>query len=200
MQPSPSPRIPANDIRPARRWLFIAPAIAVVLLVLAVVVTMYRFDRAVDAVDTGKEFAGGASVTLRLDPESEKAIWIKYLGGRLPAHECGITGPGDPRLTDAGWDFFLGRDATWNPLYTIEVSQVGDYEVTCSSQEPFVYGIGGPGGFVAFVGGLILTVLLAALGVIACAAVVLVTAVRRRNHRKRLLAEGQVTEQTTSLA
>ncbi|MFD6970336.1 hypothetical protein [Streptomyces sp. NPDC059949] len=188
MQPSAPPQIPANELRPGRHWYATAAAIAFVLIGLGVFVGVYRFTNVIDAVDTNHQFANGDTVVLRLEPESEKAIWIKDRGPSA-AQECSITGPGDPGLTDAGIDVFLTRDASWNPLYAIDVSRAGDYEVTCSSQGASRYAIGDSGGMVGLVGGLILAVALAVLGIGICAVIVLVTAVRRRGHRKRLLAE-----------
>ncbi|WP_030547681.1 hypothetical protein [Streptomyces albus] len=189
MQPSPSPRIPANELRPGRHWYATAAAISVLLIVLGVALGMHGFKNVVNAVDTDNQFANGDTVTLRLDPEHEKAIWIR---GRGPssAQACDITGPGDPGLTGPGIDLFLTRDETWNPLYTIDVPRAGDYKVTCSSQGgPSRYAIGDPGGFVTFGGRLVLAILLPVLGIGVGAAIALVTAFRRRGHRKRLLAE-----------
>ncbi|MFJ8886793.1 hypothetical protein ACIRJR_25775 [Streptomyces sp. NPDC102402] len=188
MQPFAPPRIPANELRPGRHWYATAAVIAVVLTVLGVAVGVYRIDKVTDAVDTGHQFADGDTVTLRLSPESERTIWIKDRGPSA-AQRCGITGPGDPRLTDPGVDVFLTRDETWNPLYAIDVPRAGDYEVTCSSQGPSRYAIGDSGGLVAFVGVLVLAGALPVLGIGVCAVIVLITALRRRGHRKRLLAE-----------
>ncbi|MFI1284079.1 hypothetical protein ACH4U5_25585 [Streptomyces sp. NPDC020858] len=188
MQPFAPPQIPVNELRPGRHWYATAAAIAVVLVVLGVLIGVYRFTSVIDAVDTDHQFANGDTVVLRLEPESEKTIWIKDRGPSA-AQECSITGPGDPGLGDAGIDVFLTRDETWNPLYAIDVPRAGDYEVTCSSQGPSRYAIGDSGGFVGFVGGLILAIALPVLGIGICAVIVLVTAVRRRGHRKRLLAE-----------
>ncbi|MCF6525259.1 hypothetical protein [Streptomyces sp. JJ36] len=198
MQPFPPPRIPANALRPGRHWYVVAAAVAVVLITLGVTLGVYRFDNAIDAVDTDNQFADGDTVTLRLEPESEKAIWIRNRGPS-PAQECGITGPGDPRLSDPGIDVFLTRGETWNPLYTIDVPRSGDYEVTCSSQGPSRYAIGDTGGFVASLGGLVLAAFLPVLGIGICAVIVLVTAVRRRSHHQRLLAEERAAQQKALL-
>ncbi|MFA7761285.1 hypothetical protein [Streptomyces sp. NRRL S-448] len=190
MQPFATPHIPANDLRPGRHWYATAASIAVALIVLGVAIGVYRFSNVIDAVDTGRHFADGETVALRLDPESEKAIWIMDQEfGPSAAPECSITGPGDPRLTDPGIDVFLTRDETWNPLYVIDVPRAGDYEVTCSSPEPSQYAIGDSGGIFAFAGWLILAIALPVLGISICAVIVLVTVVRRSRHRKRLLAE-----------
>ncbi|MEU9049614.1 hypothetical protein AB0D37_04265 [Streptomyces sp. NPDC048384] len=188
MQPLPSPQIPANELRPGRHWYATAAAITVVLVVLGVAIGVYRFKSAIDAVDTVNQFANGDTVTLRLEPGREKAIWIKDRG---PSSDqaCGITGPGDARLTDPAIDVFLTRAETWNPLYTIDVPRAGDYQVTCTSQGPSRYAIGDPGGLVTFGGWLALAILLPMLGISIGAAIILVTAFRRRGHRKRLLAE-----------
>ncbi|WP_157867786.1 hypothetical protein [Streptomyces prasinus] len=188
MQPFPLPQIPANELRPGRHWYATAAAITVVLIVLGMAIGVYRFNNAINAVDTDNQFANGDTVTLRLEPEHEKAIWIEHRGPSSD-QECGITGPGDPGLTDPGIDVFLTRNETWNPLYTIDVPRAGDYKVTCTSQGPSRYAIGDPGGFVTFGGWLMLALLLPMLGVSIGAAVVLVTVFRRRGHRKRLLAE-----------
>ncbi len=188
MQLLPSSRIPADELRPGRHWYATAAAIAVVLVVLGTAIGVHRFKDAINAVDTGSKFANGDTVTLRLDPHHEKAIWIRDRGPS-PDQECGITGPGEPVLTDPGIDVFLTRDETWNPLYAIDVPRTGEYKVTCTSQEPSQYAIGGPGGFVTFGGRLLLAALLPLLGIGTGAAIALVTALRRRSHRKRLLTE-----------
>ncbi|AQS65771.1 hypothetical protein [Streptomyces pactum] len=188
MQSFPPPRIPANELRPGRHWYATAAAIAVLLSVLGVAIGVYRFNSAIDAVDTDNQFANGDTVTLRLEPESEKTIWVKY-PGRSPGPECDVTGPGAPGLTDPGPDVFLTRDETWMPLATIDVPRAGDYTITCSSQALSRYAMGAPGGLVALAGRLVLAITLPVLGIGICAVIALVTAVRRRGHRKRLLAE-----------
>jgi hypothetical protein len=187
MQPTPPPRIPANELRPRRHWYATAAAIAAALTVLAVAIGVRQFHDVVDAVDTDHQFANGDTIILRLDPDDPKAIWLKDPGPWYGS-ECDITGPGDPGLTDPGIDFFLTYDETWNPFYNIDVSQAGEYAITCTSDEPGRYAIGDPGGFFAFAGWVILAILLAGFGVIVCAVIVIVTAVRRSAHRKRLLA------------
>ncbi|MFF3725429.1 hypothetical protein ACFYYM_23995 [Streptomyces erythrochromogenes] len=188
MQPFPPPQIPANELRPGRHWYATAVAIAVVLILLGAAIGVHRFTGVVDAVDTGHQFANGETVTLRLDPGSEKTVWVKY-PGRSPGPDCDITGPGAPGLDDPGADVFLTRDETWMPLYTIEVSRAGDYELTCSSQALSRYAMGDSGGLVAFAGWLLAAVLLPVLGIGIGVVMALVTALRRRGHRKRLLVE-----------
>ncbi|MFJ8053616.1 hypothetical protein [Streptomyces luteogriseus] len=188
MQPLPPPQMAAGELRPGRHWYATAAAIAVVLLVMGVAIGVYRFSNVIDAVDTDDQFANGDTVTLRLEPEHEKAIWIKERGPS-PDQMCGITGPGDPGLTDPGIDVFLTRNTTWNPLYTIHVPRAGDYKITCTSEGSSRYAIGDPGGLVSLGGWLILAAFLPMLGLGIGAAIVLVTAFRRRGHRKRLLAE-----------
>ncbi|GAA1423810.1 hypothetical protein GCM10009601_27650 [Streptomyces thermospinosisporus] len=188
MQPSPSPRIPASELRPGRHWYVTAAVISVVSIVLGMVIAVQQFKSVIDAVDTGNQFADGKTVTLRLDPDDEKAIWLEdRIGPSRPT--CVISGPGDPALTTPGIDVFLTRDETWNPLYSIEVSQAGDYRITCDSERPSQYAIGDLGGLVTFGGWLLLAVLLPLFGVGVGIVIVLVTAFRRRGHRKRLLAE-----------
>ncbi|MEU5686159.1 hypothetical protein [Streptomyces venezuelae] len=168
---------------------------AVALIVLGLAIGVYRFTGALDAVDTGRQFADGDTVTLRLGPESDRAIWVESRGPS-PAQKCGISGPGNPRLTGPGIDFFLTRDETWNPLRTIEVSRPGDYEITCTSEGPSKYAIGDRGGYVTLVVGLIAAVALPALGILVGTTIAAVTAFRRRAHRKRLLAERHVSATT----
>lgn len=185
MQPVAPPLIPANELRPGRHWYGTAAATAVVLIVLGVVIGVYRFNNAIDAVDTGHQFADGDAFALRLEPESEKTIWIRERGPSA-SQKCSFTGPGDATLTFPGIDVFLTRDETWNPLYTIDVSRAGTYEVTCTSQGPSRYAIGDSGGLITLVGGLILAFALPVIGISIGMVIALVTAVRRRGHRKRL--------------
>ncbi|MEU9109370.1 hypothetical protein AB0D54_34610 [Streptomyces xanthophaeus] len=192
MQPIAPPRIPANNLRPGRHWYATAASIAVVLIVLGVAIGVYRFSNVIGAVDTGRHFANGQTVSLWLDPDSEQAIWIRDEEFEPSADpKCSITGPGEPRLTEPGIDVFLTRHETWNPLHAIDVARAGDYEITCTSHASSTYAIGDSGGIFALAGWLILAVALPVLGITLCAVIVLVTAVRRRIHRKRLLAERQ---------
>ncbi|MFE5256302.1 hypothetical protein [Streptomyces coelicoflavus] len=188
MHPHPPPRRPtARELRPGRHWYLTAAAIAVVLTVLGVVIGAYRFNNLLDAVDTDHQFANGDTVTLRLDPESEQTIWAKY-PGVSPGPECEIAGPGAPRLTDPGADLFTTYDETWTPVGTTDVTRAGDYTLTCSSRALSRYALGDSEGLISFVVDLIPALLLAAVGVTTAAVITLVTAVRRRAHRKHLLA------------
>ncbi|MEV0121689.1 hypothetical protein AB0I16_09040 [Streptomyces sp. NPDC050703] len=189
MQPSPSSCIPPNELRPGRHWYATAVAITVVSVLLGTAIGMHRFKDAIDAVDVRNQFADGDTVTLRLDPEDEKAIWRKDDEfGASSDEACGITGPGDPRLTGPGIDVFLTRDETWNPMYDIEVSRAGDYKVTCTSQGPSRYAIGDRGGLVALGGRLMVAILVPMFGIGIGVVIALVTALRRRGHRGRSLA------------
>ncbi|MGQ4487907.1 hypothetical protein ACN6LM_005121 [Streptomyces sp. SAS_281] len=188
MLPFAPPQIPANELSPGRLWYAVAAVTTVALIVLGVVLGVYRFNNMVDAVDTDHQFANGDIFSLRLGPESERTIWIKDRGPSA-AQDCNITGPGNPRLGGPGIDVFLTRDETWNPLYDIEASRTGNYKITCSSEGPSQYAIGKSGGIVTFLGGSILAVVLPVVGVSLGTVIVIVTAVRRRDHRKRLLAE-----------
>ncbi|MFD8448513.1 MULTISPECIES: hypothetical protein [Streptomyces] len=188
MQPHPPPRTPtARELRPGRHWYLTAAAIAVVLTVLGVVIGAYRFNNLLDAVDTDHQFANGDTVTLRLDPENEQTIWAKY-PGVSPGPECDIAGPGAPRLTDPGADLFTTYDETWTPVGTTDVTRAGDYTLTCSSRALSRYALGDSEGLISFAVDLIPAVLLAALGITTAAVITLVTALRRRAHRKHLLA------------
>ncbi|MFI6874456.1 hypothetical protein ACIBL6_13525 [Streptomyces sp. NPDC050400] len=162
--------------------------IAVLLTVLGVVIGVLRFHDAMNAVDTDNQFADGGSLTLHLEAGSDKAIWIMERGPS-PDQKCGITGPGDPGLSDPGIDVFLARDAAWNPLYTIDAPRAGDYKITCSSRGPSRYAIGDTGSLVALTGRLLIGALLCVFGITACVALVAVTAIRRDRHHTRLLAE-----------
>ncbi len=167
-----------------------AGAIAFVLIATGMAIGAFRFTNAIDAVDTTHPFANGDIVTVRLEPASERAIWIRDEEfGPSAAPKCSITGPGDPSLTAPGIDVFLTRRETWNPLYTIDVPRAGDYQIACSSHASSKYAIGDSGGFFALAGWLVLAGVLPILGITICAVIVLVTAFRRRRHRKQLLAE-----------
>ncbi|WP_407837513.1 hypothetical protein ACE1OC_15420 [Streptomyces sp. DSM 116496] len=190
MKPFPPPQIPANALRPGRHWYATAGAIAVALIAIGAVIGALRFNHAIDAVDTGQQFANGDVVTLRLEPGSGKTIWIRDEEfGPSDAPKCSITGPGDPALTDPGVDVFLTRDETWNPLYALDVPRAGDYQVTCSSPASSTYAVGDSGGLFALAGWLVLAIALPVLGITIGAVIVLVTALRRSRHRKQLLAE-----------
>ncbi|MCG7524529.1 hypothetical protein MHW47_08785 [Streptomyces sp. OfavH-34-F] len=188
MLPFAPPRIPANELRPGRYWYAIAAAIVVVLIASGVAVAVYQFKAVSDAVDTHHRFANGDTVSLRLGPDSEKSIWIKERGPS-DDQKCSIAGPGDPRLGDPGIDFYWTSDETWNPLFVLHVSRPGTYEVTCESRGPSEYAVGDSGGFVDFMRGSVWAIVLPLCGVGIALAIVIVVAVRRSDHRKRLQAE-----------
>jgi hypothetical protein len=169
-----------------------AVVLPVVTTALGVVLGVHALGDAVDAVDTGHRFAGGDTVTLRLDPAHEKSIWIRDRGPSS-RQSCDISGPGDPALTDPGIDVFLTREETWNPLFGIDVSQAGEYRVTCSSRGgPSQYALGDEaGGLLALGGRLFPALLLPVTGLFAGLVLALVTWLRRRGYRRRLSAARQ---------
>ncbi|MEU8773516.1 hypothetical protein [Streptomyces sp. NPDC048606] len=164
--------------------------IAVVLIVTGVVIGALRIGHTIDAVDTDHRFVDGDVVTVRLEPGSEKSIWQRDEPfGPYATPTCGITGPGEPGLTEPVIDVFLTRNEEWNPLHGIDVTEAGEYRITCSSEVPTKYAIGDSVGYFSLAGWLVLAVALPVFGVTLCVVIVLVTAFRRRRHRKRLLAE-----------
>ncbi|MFD7862461.1 hypothetical protein [Streptomyces sp. NPDC059783] len=188
MQPYVPPRIPANHLRPARFWYAVAAVIAVALTAVGAVIGASWLTGTMNAVDTDHAFTNGRTVSLRLDPDHDKSIWIKD-GSPGGEQKCSITGPGDPSLGKPGIDAFVTSDATWNPLFAITVRQTGTYEVTCSSDGYSHYAIGASGAITASTGELALALTLPVLGISIGAAVVIIVAVRRSTARKRLLAE-----------
>ncbi|EGG49616.1 hypothetical protein SGM_0691 [Streptomyces griseoaurantiacus M045] len=188
MQPASAPWTPANAPRPGRRWYVAAAVLPVVTTALGVVLGVHALRDAVDAVDTGHRFAGGDTVTLRLDPAHGKSIWIRDRGPSS-RQSCDISGPGESALTDPGIDVFLTRKETWNPLFGIDVSQAGEYRVTCSSRGgPSQYALGEAGGLLTLGGRLFPALLLPVVGLFAGLVLALVTGLRRRGHRRRLSA------------
>lgn len=188
MQTFPAPRISASELRPGRHWYVTATALAVVLTLVGVVIGVFGVKSVMHAVDTDRQFANGDTVTLRLEAGSEKTIWVKYPGA-APGPECAISGPGAPGLGDPGADLFLTWEDTWTPLYTVDVRQAGDYEVTCSSEALSRYAIGGSGGLFALGGRLVVAFLLPVFGIGGGVVIALVTAFRRRRHRRRLTVQ-----------
>ncbi|MDQ0813800.1 hypothetical protein QFZ63_005514 [Streptomyces sp. B3I7] len=188
MQPPPAPRTPAKELRPGRHWYVTAAVLPVVLIALGAVIGVHAVRNAVDAVDTGHRFADGETVTLRLDPAHEKTIWIRDRGPSS-RQSCDINGPGDPALNGPGIDVFLTRREAWNPLFDIDVPRAGEYSLTCSSRGgPSQYALGDAGGLVTLGGRLLPALLLPVVGVVAGLVLALVTGLRRRGHRRRLLA------------
>ncbi|MZD05084.1 hypothetical protein GTW43_14180 [Streptomyces sp. SID5785] len=179
--------IPADRLRPGRHWYVTAGLIAAGLTALGAVLGILRFQHLLDAVGDGPRFGNDRTVTLRLEPGDDRAIWAMY-PGRSPGPTCTISGPGHPALHD-GSDLTLTRDETWYLLYRVDVQRAGAYDITCSSQALSRYTVGDAVGFFGFAATLVVAILLPVLGIVLCVVIVLVTTLRRNAHRTRLLAE-----------
>ncbi|MQA85954.1 MAG: hypothetical protein GEV03_15335 [Streptosporangiales bacterium] len=200
MYPPHAPiRVDPAELRPRRRWYVVAGAIAGVLVLAGVGGFAYGLATAVTEGDLGKRFRAGETVTVRLAPEPQPAIYVAESEGPAPDAECAVTSTsgGNARVSRPDYAFEVTRDGvSWDLRYVIDVTAAGNYQVVCRPSAGDVaatYRIGEAPRMARFFGGLFgglaSLFVLPAIGVLAGGVMVAVVAIRRNDHRRRLQAD-----------
>ncbi|QKW28943.1 serine/arginine repetitive matrix protein 2 [Streptomyces seoulensis] len=185
--PPPPPGIPAKDLRPRRLWYVVAALLGVVLAGVGGVLLVTAAKDAIDSVDAAHSFAGGESATYRFVQGETKAVYVSQTGrGHV---ECRIPGMRSGAMTRPDSTFRItagGR--TWERVFEVNPGGTGDYALTCTAQRPAEFALGDTPEVGATIGGIAAGVGCFVAALAATVTIVVVTAVRRGRHRRRLAA------------
>lgn len=186
--PPPSPaNVPAKDVRPRRIWYLVAALLGLVLAGVGVAFIVMTVKNTVNLIDTAHSFSSGDSRTFRFVEGQTKAIYVSQSGRghvdcRIPEMRSGsMTQP------DSTFRITLGS-RTWDRVFEVKPGSTGDYTLTCTSELPAEFALGDKPEVGSTIGGIAAAIgcFLAALAT--TATIVIVTAVRRGRHRRRLAA------------
>ncbi|GAA1909422.1 hypothetical protein GCM10009837_37140 [Streptomyces durmitorensis] len=146
----------------------------------------------VDSVDDGEAFASGQSVTLRIGPDDHAAIYV-----RSPfiarAHCKVVSGPSGsaPRVTTPDSSFTVTKGSVeWQRAFVLKTDTDADYRVMCDdARGALTFAPGDDADLASFVGGIVVTVVVPLLGLLAGAGIAIIVGVRRGRHRRWLEAQ-----------
>ncbi|GHE12402.1 serine/arginine repetitive matrix protein 2 [Streptomyces alanosinicus] len=185
--PPPLRDIPARDLRPRRVWYVVGALLGLVLVGAGIASIVTTVKDTMHSVDTARSFSSGGTRTFGFVRGETKAIYVSQAG---PGHvECRIPELGSGSITrpDSTFRVTLGS-RSWDRVFEVRTGSTGDYALTCTSERPAEFALGDRPRVGATIGGIAAGIgcFLAALA--AVTAIVLVTAVRRSRHRRRLAA------------
>ncbi|MEU6677933.1 hypothetical protein [Streptomyces sp. NPDC046925] len=190
--PGPPPRIDAGELRPRRRWFVVAGLIAAVCVGIGIASFVMTLTSTVDSVDDTEAFASGQSVTLRIGPEDDAAIYVRspFLAS---AHCEVVSGPTGsvPRVTTPDSTFTVTKGSVeWQRVFVLKADTAGDYGVRCEDPRgALTFAPGDDADLASFVGGIVVTVVVPLLGLLAGAGIAIIVGVRRGRHRRWLEAQ-----------
>lgn len=188
------PQVDPKLIRPRLRWIAVAWGLALLAGLVGVGVFASGILNTVSAVAPSKTFTAGESVTVPLDPADKPVV---YLASESPVHYmCRIDGgPGQAKLArTSGTERVSIGGTQWQLILVVNAPAKGDYQFTCTTQEPTNVRFGVGRDFAAAAGGLVggvaALLVIPGLGVLAAVIVTIMVVTRRSSHRKRLAAGG----------
>ncbi|GHD96494.1 serine/arginine repetitive matrix protein 2 [Streptomyces naganishii] len=185
--PAPPPRIPAKELRPRRVWYVVAALLGIVLSGAGIAFLVTGVTDAIHSIDTTRSFPSGESRTFRFAEGETKAIYVSQSGrGHV---ECRIPEMPSGAMTQPRSTFRITVGSrVWERVFEVKSGRSGDYSLTCTSQLPAEFALGDRPRVGATVGSIVAGIgcLFAALA--SSVTIVVVTAVRRGRHRRRLAA------------
>ena len=199
------PSIDPSELRPARRWYWIAGIIAAAGIVIGVaggvVLFVYGTTSMIPDRLTGLSGTGTASGNVRLTAGQDWAVFATSdASWEVTCTVQGSSGNGTVTDPDETANF-TSDGGTWWEVARIRVTADGTYRVGCAPKQDGTsmeaqsarYMVGEAPSLGAFFGGLFggFAVLFGVpfIAVVIAAVICMVTGVRRGGHRKRLLAE-----------
>lgn len=190
--PGPPPRIDAGQLRPRRRWFVVAAVIAAVCVGIGVASFLLTLTSTVDSVEDDKAFTSGQSVALRIGPDDDAAIYVR--SPFVTRARCEIaSGPSGsaPRVTTPESTFTVTKGSVeWKRVFVLKSDTVADYRVTCDDPRgALTFAPGDDADFASFVGGIVVTVVVPLLGLLAGSGIAIIVGVRRGRHRRWLEAQ-----------
>lgn len=169
-----------------------AAVVAVVCVGVGIASFLLTLTSTVDSVDDDKAFPSGQSVTLRIGPDADAAIYVR--GPSVARAHCRIaTGPSGstPRVTTPGSTFTVTKDGIeWERVFVLKADTDADYRVTCDDPRgALTFAPGDDADLASFVGGIVVTVVVPLLGLLAGSGIAIIVGVRRGRHRRWLEAQ-----------
>ncbi|OLZ66996.1 serine/arginine repetitive matrix protein 2 [Streptomyces sp. IMTB 2501] len=185
--PLPLPGIPAKDLRPRRIWYLVAALLGLVLAGAGIAFIVATVNHTVHSIDTARSFSSGDSQTFSFVQGKTKAIYVSQSGKghvncRIPEMPSGaMTQP------DSTFQITLGS-RTWERVFEVKPGSSGDYTLTCTSELPAEFALGDKPEVGATIGSIAAAVGCFIAAFVGAATIIVITAVRRSRHRRRLLA------------
>ncbi|MEV6754808.1 serine/arginine repetitive matrix protein 2 [Streptomyces sp. NPDC051214] len=190
--PGPPPRIDAGQLRPRRRWFVAAAVIAAVCVGIGVASFLLTLTSTVDSVDDDKAFTSGQSVTIRIGPDDAAAIYVRSPFVSRARCEV-VSGPSGstPRVTTPESTFTVTKGSVeWERVFVLKADTAADYRVTCDDRRgALTFAPGDDADLASFVGGIVVTVVVPLLGLLAGSGIAIIVGVRRGRHRRWLEAQ-----------
>lgn len=196
--PGPTPRIDTRQLRPRLRWFVVAGVIAAVCVGIGIASFVLTLTSAVDSVDDGEAFTSGQSVTLRIGPDDDAAIYIRSpltarahcKAASIPSSPSGPPGSA-PRVTTPDSTFTVSRGSVeWQRVFVLKADTDADYRVMCDDPRGVLtFAPGDDADFASFIGGIVVTVTVPLVGVLTATGIAIIVGVRRGRHRRWLEAQ-----------
>ncbi|MER6028701.1 serine/arginine repetitive matrix protein 2 [Streptomyces sp. NPDC001851] len=185
--PIPPPAIPAKDLRPRRIWYLVAALLALVLVGAGTAFLVVTVKDTLHSVDTARSFSSGDSRTFSFVKGESKAIYVSQSGkGHV---ECRIPEMRSGSMTqpDSSFRITVGS-RTWDRVFEVKPGSSGDYALTCTSELPAEFALGDKPRVGATFGGIAAAIGCFITAFATAVTIIVVTAVRRSRHRRRLAA------------
>jgi hypothetical protein len=174
-------------LRPRRIWYLVAALLGLVLAGVGTGFVVVTVKNTLDSVDTARSFSSGEARTFGFVQGKTKAIYVSQSGeGRV---DCRIPGMQSGAITQPDSTFRITRGSrTWERVFEVKPGSSGDYTLTCTSERPAEFALGDEPKVGATIGGIAAGVGCFLAAFAATVTIVVVTAVRRSRHRRRLTA------------
>lgn len=168
-------------------WYVIGPGIFVLCCLLAVGIFIWTIYDAF----SGFTELGSGKTTIQVTPDKDKTLYASKPSTLAVASNvpCQVTGPGQSSFEPVFGSETLTKNGTkWYAVAHVHVTGQGSYSFSCTSPGGVRFAIGSKFSVGGLVGGIFAVVGIPIVGFLAGGVIVLVTALRRNGHKKRLLA------------
>ncbi|MEU2716021.1 serine/arginine repetitive matrix protein 2 [Streptomyces sp. NPDC007205] len=185
--PIPPPAIPARDLRPRRIWYLVAALLGLVLAGVGTAFIVVTVKNTVGSIDTAHSFSSGDARTFSFVQGETKAIYVSQSGqGHV---DCRIPEMRSGSMTQPGSTFRITVGSrTWDRVFEVKPGSSGDYTLTCTSELPAEFALGDRPRVGATIGSIAAAIGCFIAAFATAVTIIVVTAVRRSRHRRRLAA------------
>lgn len=183
--PAPPTNIPAKDLRPRRIWYLVAALLGIVLVGVGAGFIVATVKDTVHSIDTSRSFSSGESRTFSFVQGETKAIYVSQSGqGHV---ECRIPRMRSGSMTQPDSTFRITVGSrTWERVFEVKPDSSGDYALTCASELPAEFALGDKPRVGATIGNIAAGIGCFLAAFASSVTIIVVTAVRRSRHRRRL--------------